>query len=212
MTRPSHSGAGALADEAEMSDHSEGQANPATPPFVPDRSIALVGMPGSGKTTMGRRIAKTLGLPFKDADSEIQAACGGRTVREIFAEWGEAEFRRIERQVIARLLRSEGPIVLATGGGAYMNAETRALMRDVAVTLWLRANFDVLLGRVIKKRSKRPLLAEDPRGALEKLLREREPLYAEADITIESAAAPQSHTTETALAALGRYFKERENS
>lgn len=174
-----------------------------------DRPIVLVGMPGVGKTTVGRRLAKCLGLAFHDADFEIEAACGGRSVSEIFAEWGEAEFRRVERQVIARLVRKAPPIVLATGGGAFMDEETRKLLRERAVTVWLRADLEILLSRVLKKRDKRPLLAEDPRGALERLFAIRAPIYAQADVAVESARESQTQTLLALLRALHTQFKSR---
>jgi shikimate kinase len=174
-----------------------------------DRPIVLVGMPGVGKTTVGRRLAKLLGLSFHDADNEIEAACGGRSVSEIFAEWGEPEFRRVERQVIARLVREGPPIVLATGGGAFVDPETRALLRDRSVTVWLRADLEILLSRVLKKREKRPLLMQDPRGALERLFAARAPIYAQADIAIESARESQSQTLSALLRALHTQFKSR---
>jgi shikimate kinase len=171
-----------------------------------DRPIMLVGMPGSGKTTMGRRLAKVLSLGFLDADEEIQRCAGGLTVSEIFAQRGEAEFRRLERSVIARLLKTEPPHVLATGGGAFMNEETRALSREVAVSVWMRAGFDLLIGRVLRKRSSRPLLSEDPEGALQRLLAEREPIYAQADLVVDSRNGPPSHTIEMMLEALRARF------
>jgi shikimate kinase len=177
--------------------------------LVVDRPIVLVGMPGVGKTTVGRRLAKYLGLSFHDADIDIEAACGGRSVSEIFAEWGEAEFRRVERQVIARLVREEPPIVLATGGGAFMDADTRALLKARSVTVWLRADLDILLSRVLKKREKRPLLAQDPRGALERLFATRAPIYAQADIAVESARESQAQTLSALLRALHTQFESR---
>jgi shikimate kinase len=171
-----------------------------------DRAIVLVGMPGSGKTTMGRRLSKVLGFNFLDADEEIQRCAGGLTVSEIFAQRGEAEFRRLERSVIARLIKTEPPHVLATGGGAFMNAETRDLLRERAVSIWMRAGFDLLLARVLRKRGSRPLLNEDPEGALTRLLGEREPIYAEADFTVDSRNGPPSHTIELMLEALSTRF------
>lgn len=165
------------------------------------RPIALVGMMGAGKSSIGRRLAAVLALPFFDADCEIEAAAGC-TIAEIFAVHGEAEFRRGERQVMARLLR-QPPCVLATGGGAILDAGTRALLRERAVTIWLHAHPDILLRR-IERRDTRPLLREDdPRAVLERLLREREPLYAEAaDLRVESGAGPQLRAVEACLRAL----------
>lgn len=148
------------------------------------RSIVLVGMMGAGKSSVGKRLAQRLHLPFADADTEIELAAG-MSIPDIFAQRGEAEFRQGEQRVIARLL-SEGPRVLATGGGAYMNAETRKLIADRGVSIWLKAEFDVLMRRV-RKRSNRPLLQNpDPEGTLRRLMDERYPTYAEADIVVVS--------------------------
>lgn len=148
------------------------------------RSVVLVGMMGAGKTSIGKRLAARLHLPFVDADHAIEQAAG-LSIPEIFARHGEADFRAGERRVIARLLK-EGPQVLATGGGAYMNLETRLAIRESGVSVWLKAEFDVLMRRV-RKRSNRPLLkTEDPEGTVRRLIEERYPVYAEADITILS--------------------------
>lgn len=153
-----------------------------TPTLV--RTVALIGMMGAGKTAIGRQIAKRLNAPFVDADHEIEEAAGC-TIAEIFSRFGEEHFRDGERRVIARLL-DEGPCVLATGGGAYMNDETRALMKENAVTVWLKADFDTLWQRV-SKRNHRPLLQnEDPQGTLRHLMDEREPVYAQADVIVDS--------------------------
>ena len=154
-------------------------------------------MMGSGKTAIGRRLAQAIGASFQDADQEIErAAC--LTVSEIFSIHGEAEFRRGERLVIARLLE-DPPHVLATGGGAFAQADTRDLLNAKAITIWLRAEVDVLLRRV-KRREDRPLLrAPDPRAVLEKLLREREPLYAQAQIVIDSKDGPQDQIVQSIL-------------
>ena len=157
---------------------------------------------GVGKSTIGRRLAQALGLPFRDADQEIELAAG-RTISEIFAERGEAEFRAGERRVIGRLLQ-EAPHVLATGGGAFMDPQTRALMKEHAVTVWLQADLDVLVRRVGRKNT-RPLLAgKDARGVLQGLMDQRYPVYAEADITIHTDDRPASAAVEAILAALKR--------
>ena len=149
------------------------------------RSIVLVGMMGAGKSAVGRRLAGRLGLEFRDADTEIEEAAQ-KTIAEIFAGDGEAFFRDKERRVINRLLSCEMPIVLATGGGAYMNAETRALIAERGISIWLKAEFDVLMKR-IRRRQDRPLLrTEDPAATLRKLIEERDPIYALADLTIQS--------------------------
>jgi shikimate kinase len=148
------------------------------------RSIVLVGMMGAGKSSVGRKLSARLGLPFIDADTKIEEAAG-MSIPDIFETRGETEFRSGEARVIARLLEG-GPQVLATGGGAYMNADTRALIRTKAVSVWLRADFDVLMKR-IKRRTDRPMLkTADPAATLKQLMDVRYPVYAEADITIES--------------------------
>jgi shikimate kinase len=152
------------------------------------RSVVLIGLMGAGKTAVGRRLAARLDLPFIDADAEIEEAAGA-TVSEIFAEHGEAYFRQGERKVIARLLDG-GPQVLATGGGAYMNAETRANIKTHGISIWLKAELKVLLKRV-HRRDNRPLLAgDDPETVMKKLMAERYPIYAEADLTVESRDVP----------------------
>ncbi|MBI1239977.1 MAG: shikimate kinase [Alphaproteobacteria bacterium] len=169
-----------------------------------ERSIVLVGLMGSGKSTIGRRLASALGLPFHDADVEIETAAGC-SVSEFFEKYGEPAFRAGERRVIARLL--DGPRhVLATGGGAFMDAETRALIRAKAVSVWLRADLDVLMARV-SRRNTRPLLAKgNPRETMERLMRERYPLYAEADITIESIDGPHDQVVRQVLGALESFI------
>jgi shikimate kinase len=148
------------------------------------RSIVLVGMMGAGKSSIGRKLAARLALSFTDADTEIELAAG-MSIPEIFEIRGEGEFRTGEARVIARLLEG-GPQVMATGGGAYMNADTRALIAAKGVSVWLRADFDVLMKR-IKRRTDRPLLkTADPAATLRKLMDERYPVYAGADVIIES--------------------------
>ena len=145
-----------------------------------ERSIVLVGLMGAGKTTVGRRLAQKLGLNFVDADAEIERAAG-ETIPEIFERHGEAAFRDGERRVIARLLE-DGPQVLATGGGAFMDETTRANIAARGISVWLRADFDVLMRRVAR-RGNRPLLKQgDPRRTMERLIGERYPVYERADI------------------------------
>jgi shikimate kinase len=152
------------------------------------RSIVLVGMMGAGKSSVGRRLAARLDIPFIDADAEIEKAAS-MTIPEIFATQGEPYFRAGEARVIARLLEG-GPQVLATGGGAFMNAETRAAIGAKGISVWLKAPVDVLLRR-IRRRSDRPLLANDDQEAtLNKLIAERYPVYALADLTVESRDVP----------------------
>src|SRR6202165_2038621 len=148
------------------------------------RSIVLVGMMGAGKTSIGRRVAARLGIPFVDADVEIEQAAG-MSIADIFAAHGEPYFRAGEARVIARLL-DHGPQVLATGGGAFINVQTRANIRDKAVSVWLKAELDVLTRR-LRRRNDRPLLkTDDPVATLANLLAERDPIYGEADVTVIS--------------------------
>ncbi|HRK64888.1 MAG TPA: shikimate kinase [Terricaulis sp.] len=196
MTGPESSETGA-SDAATL--------NPAPP--QPPRTIALVGLMGAGKTTVGRRLAAALQMPFADADAEIVKAAG-RSIEEIFAEHGECAFRRGERQVIARMLN--GPVhVLATGGGAFIDPGTRALMKERAISIWLKAPLDVLMKRV-EKRDNRPLLKEaDPRAVMQRLMDERYPIYAEADITIESAPGPHNTAVEKIIEALHAHLAQK---
>jgi shikimate kinase len=152
------------------------------------RSIVLIGMMGAGKSSIGRRLAARLNLPFVDADAEIEKAAS-MTIPEIFAAHGEPYFRAGEARVIARLLEG-GPQVLATGGGAFMNPETRAAVHAKGISIWLKATLDILIRR-IKRRTERPMLAgADPVETLTHLIDERYPVYAEADLTVESRDVP----------------------
>ena len=170
------------------------------------RAIVLVGMMGSGKSSVGRRLAGRLGLPFVDADSEIEPAAH-MTIPEIFAPRGEAEFREGERRVISRVLTTRAPLVLATGGGAFMNAETRERVKELGIAVWLKAEPDVLMRRV-RKRSNRPLLqTADPEATLRRMLTEREPVYALADITILSSDEPHEVVVGETIAALDDYLR-----
>jgi shikimate kinase len=164
------------------------------------RTVALVGMMGAGKTSIGRRLAARLDVPFRDADHEIEAAAG-LTVAEIFERFGEPDFRDGERKVIARLLE-EPPHVLATGGGAFIDETTRAAMAKSAFTIWLKAPVGLLLARV-KKRETRPLLKEgDMRATMERLLALREPVYATADMVLETADEPHGAAVDRIIVAL----------
>jgi shikimate kinase len=168
--------------------------------FAPSRTIVLVGLMGAGKSKIGRRLAARLGLPFFDSDPEIEMAAG-ETIEEIFANRGERVFRDGERRVIARLLAQ--PIhVLATGGGAFMDPATRKLILRRGVSLWLRADLDVLASRVLR-RSNRPLLKQgDPRAILAQLIDRRYPVYAEADVVMDSGEGSPEATVSRAIAAL----------
>lgn len=186
----------------------EGGADPAaTPAATPassrrlDRTVALVGMMGVGKSTVGKKLAESLAAPFVDSDEEIERAAG-LSVQEIFERHGEPEFRRGERRVIERLLGGP-PIVLATGGGAYMDPHTRALLKDKATTVWLRADLDLIWKRV-NRRDTRPLLKrENPKQVLADLLAARGPIYAEADIVVDSGDGPASDAVKAIRDAMG---------
>jgi len=149
-----------------------------------DRPIVLIGLMGAGKSSVGKRLAAHLKLPFKDADAEIETAAG-LTIQEIFDTYGETYFRDGERRVIDRLMGS-GAQILATGGGAYMDEQTRQLLSDKGISVWIKGDLDLLMKRV-SKRSNRPLLKQkDPRAVMKKLIDERYPVYARADITVET--------------------------
>ena len=164
------------------------------------RSIVLVGMMGVGKSTIGRRLSARLGMPFLDADAEIGAAAG-MSIPDIFESRGEPDFRDGEARVIARLLDS-GPAVLATGGGAFMRQDTRDRIRDKAVSIWLKAEADIIMRRV-KRRSDRPLLqTADPESTVGRLISEREPVYQQADLTIWSRDVPHEKIVDECIAAL----------
>jgi len=168
------------------------------------RTIVLVGMMGAGKTALGKRLAARLDMPFKDADAEIEQAAH-LTIPEIFAQHGEDAFRDGERRVIARLLE-EGEIVLATGGGAYMNPETRRRIAARGVCVWLKADFETLIRRV-RKRNNRPLLhGGDPDETLRRLIDARYPTYAEADIAIQSREAPPELIVDEAIVAIHAFL------
>lgn len=168
------------------------------------RCIVLVGMMGAGKTSIGRRLANVLHLPFLDADAEIEKAAN-LSISEIFEHYGEEHFREGERRVVARLLAS-GPAVLATGGGAFTHEETRERCKAAGVSIWLRAEPSVLIERV-RKKGNRPLLDHpDPEGVIRRLLQEREPIYAQADITIHSREGPHHAVVAEIVAALSRHL------
>jgi shikimate kinase len=161
---------------------------------VLERTVVLVGLMGAGKSSVGKRLAARLGVAFKDADAEIEAAAGC-SIADLFSEHGESAFRDGERRVIARLLEAP-PHVLATGGGAFMDPRTRAAIRAHGISVWLRAELDVLVRRC-GRRSHLPLLAGgDPAAVLARLKAEREPIYAEADLVVESGDGPHEAVVE----------------
>ena len=168
------------------------------------RSIVLVGLMGAGKSTVGRRLASRLGLIFKDADLEIEAAAG-LTIPDIFAIYGEPSFRDGEARVISRLLRA-GPLVLATGGGAYLRESTRMRISESAVSVWLKADLDVLMRRV-RKRGNRPLLqTDDPEATMRDLMAVRHPIYAAADVMVISREVSHDRVVQDVLEALDAHL------
>jgi shikimate kinase len=167
------------------------------------RSIVLVGMMGAGKSSIGRRLAQRLGLSFVDADAEIESAAG-MTIAEIFSTYGEPYFRSGEQRVIARLLDS-GPQVLATGGGAYMNADTRAGIAQKGVSVWLKADFEILMRRVKRRATAdRPMLQGDPAQRIAHLMAERYPIYGLADVTVMSRDVAHDTIVNEIIAALAK--------
>ena len=170
-----------------------------------DKSVVLIGLMGAGKTAIGRRLATRLGLDFVDADTEIERAAG-KSISDIFADHGEAHFRDGERRVIARLL-GEGPQVLATGGGAYMNEETRKTITERGVSVWLKADLKVLMERVVR-RDHRPLLKTDnPEDVMKRLMDERYPVYASADVTVKSRDVPHEVIVSEIITALAKCLR-----
>ena len=175
-------------------------------PLLGRRSIVLVGMMGVGKSSIGRRLGARLGIPFVDADTEIEKAAG-MSIADIFARHGEADFRSGEARVIARLLDG-GPQVLATGGGSVMNADTRAAIKAKGVSIWLEAEFDILMRRISKRRHERPMLqTADPAATLRELLAVRAPVYALADLTIQSREVPHDAIVTEIMTSLAAFLK-----
>jgi shikimate kinase len=165
------------------------------------RSVVLVGMMGAGKSTIGRRLSLRLRLPFLDADTEIEVAHAGMTIPEIFERHGEPYFRDGEARVIARLL-DNGPGVIATGGGAFMREETRDRIRDKGISIWLKADADIIMRRV-KRRADRPLLqSADPEATIGRLIGEREPVYQHADLMVWSRDVPHEKIVDECIEAL----------
>lgn len=193
-----------MVDIATQNDHENG-SSPAILARLGDRSIVLIGMMGVGKSSIGRRLGSRLGVPFVDADTEIERAAG-MSIADIFARHGEAAFRSGEARVIARLLNG-GPQVLATGGGAVMNEATRALIKERGVSIWLSAELDLLLRRISKRKAERPMLqTDDPAATLRDLLTTRQPIYAQADITVQSRDVPHDAIVTEIIEALTAFL------
>jgi shikimate kinase len=194
-----------MTDAAPQNGSPERAAAAAILALLGSRSIVLVGMMGVGKSSIGRRLAARLGVPFVDADAEIEKAAG-MSIADIFARHGEADFRSGEARVIARLLDG-GPQVLATGGGAVMNADTRAAIKAKGVSIWLSAEFDVLMRRINKRKNDRPMLqTADPEATLRELLVAREPAYAQADLTVQSREVPHDAIVAEITTALATFL------
>lgn len=169
------------------------------------RSVVLVGLMGAGKSAIGRKLAQKLSLPFRDADAEIEKAAG-QSIAEIFENYGEPEFRRLEERVISRLL-GDGPQVLATGGGAFMNASTRSSIGKSGLSIWLSADLDLLMARVSRKAT-RPLLKQpNPREIMATLIRERYPVYATADIEVASQDITKDQMADRVAKALAKQLE-----
>ncbi|MCO5147983.1 MAG: shikimate kinase [Aquamicrobium sp.] len=171
------------------------------------RAIVFVGLMGAGKTAIGRRLAQMLDLPFVDSDHEIEAV-SRMTVPELFERYGEPEFRALEQRVIGRLLR-EGPRVVSTGGGAFMNAQTREAVAEHGVSIWLKAGLDLLMDRVSKNQNRPLLKSADPRAVMERLMAERYPVYALADITVETRDATREIIAEETFRSLSDHLERR---
>ncbi len=171
------------------------------------RAIVFVGLMGAGKTAIGRRLAQMLDLPFVDSDHEIEAV-SRMTVPELFERYGEPEFRALEQRVIGRLLR-EGPRVVSTGGGAFMNAQTREAVTEHGVSIWLKASLDLLMERVSRNQNRPLLRSADPRAVMERLMAERYPVYALADITVETRDATREIIAEETFRSLCDHLERR---
>lgn len=193
------------ADNPHSSASQEAQ-NIKPPAITVDGPIALVGLMGVGKTTVGRRLAKVLGRPFFDSDDEIEQA-SGRTVAGYFRDHGEAAFRDGERRVIDRLL-NEGPTILATGGGAFIHPPTHEMLKERALVVWLKGDFETIMERVSKKNTRPLLQVPNPRAKMRELMVEREPLYAQAHITVPVSKGSHMKTVAKIERALKRYAKK----
>jgi shikimate kinase len=194
-----------MIDIAERNNDRSGVPEAEIVPHLGQRSIVLIGVMGVGKSSIGRRLGARLGIPFIDADAEIEKAAG-MSIADIFARHGEVAFRNGESRVIARLLDG-GPQVLATGGGAVMNPDTRALIKEKGVSVWLSAELDLLMRRISKRKSERPMLhTADPAATLRELLAAREPIYAQADLTVESREVPHEAVVNEIVGALTAFL------
>lgn len=168
------------------------------------RSVVFVGLMGAGKTAIGRKVAATLGLPFTDSDQEIESV-SRMTIADLFERYGEAEFRSLEQRVILRVLES-GPQILSTGGGAFMNAQTRDAIAAHGLSVWLKADIDTLMDRVSKKQNRPLLKAADPRAVLQKLMVERHPVYALADVTVQTRDERREVIADEVIEAIDRHL------
>ncbi|HCP00805.1 MAG: shikimate kinase [Alphaproteobacteria bacterium] len=196
--------------DSEQAEDTSQTIDPQVTIYSLERSIVMVGLMGAGKSSVGRGLAARFNLPFVDADTEIEAAAGC-TISEFFERHGEAEFRDGERRVIARLLEGS-PKVLATGGGAFMDDETRTAITAMGISVWLRADLSTLVRRTAQ-RTNRPLLNNaNPARTLEDLMEIRYPFYAQADITVESDDSPPNVTVERVVNALENFLETKEAS
>jgi shikimate kinase len=171
------------------------------------RAIVFVGLMGAGKTAIGRRVASSIGLPFSDSDHEIEKA-SRMTVADLFDAYGEAEFRSLEQRVIVRLLQ-EAPCVVSTGGGAFMNADTRAAIGEAGISVWLKADIDTLMARVMKKQTRPLLKTGNPREIMENLMKARYPVYAMADVTVNTRDDRREVITDEVVAAILTHLREK---
>ena len=175
-----------------------------------DRPIVFVGLMGAGKTAIGRRVATDIGVPFIDSDHEIESA-SRMTIPDLFERYGEAEFRALEQRVILRLL-GEGVRVIATGGGAFMNDETRRAVAQQGLSVWLKADLDTLMARVGRKQNRPLLKTENPRAMMEKLMAQRYPVYASADLTVQTRDERREVIADEVLAAIDAHLAATEKT
>ncbi|MBO6540003.1 MAG: shikimate kinase [Rhizobiaceae bacterium] len=173
-----------------------------------DRVVVFVGLMGAGKTAIGRRVGAVTGLPFADSDQEIEKA-SRMTVAELFDAYGEAEFRSLEQRVIARLLQ-ERPGIISTGGGAFMNSDTRDMISEAGVSVWLKADIDILMARVMKKQTRPLLKTGNPREIMENLMKARYPVYAKADVTVSTRDDRREVIADEVMTALVKHLGEKQ--